>query len=83
MLEKMMKLSNIFKEKRMKEQKQKPRVLIVVSGGVAGYVHDDEVDVVIFDWDDYSVDPDRAPPVPEHFRDLAEPLDVPVKGDPK
>lgn len=58
-----------------------PRVLVVVSGGIADSVYDKGVDVEVFDWDNYNDDPKGAGPVPAHFRDLAEPIDVPVEGD--
>ena len=58
----------------------KPRVLIVVSGGVADSVHDDGVDVEIFDWDNYNADPAGTSAVPSHFADLADPLNIPVQG---
>lgn len=57
----------------------KPRVLITVSGGVAEYVCDEGVDVETFDWDNYKVDPEETGPVPAHFKDLAEPLEIPVE----
>lgn len=55
-----------------------PRVLVVVSGGVADPVYDEGVDVEVFDWDNYKADPVGTGPVPAHFKDLADPLDVPV-----
>lgn len=58
-----------------------PRVLVVVSGGIADPVYDDGVDVEIFDWDNYHDDPEGAGPVPAHFRDLAEPINVPVEEE--
>lgn len=62
------------------DQQQTPRVLITVSGGIADYVSDKGVDVEIFDHDNYKDDPVGTDPVPAHFRDLAEPIDVPVEG---
>lgn len=56
-----------------------PRVLVVVNGGIADPVCDEGVDVEVFDWDNYRDDPEGAGPVPSHFRDLAEPIDVPVE----
>lgn len=44
------------------------RVLITVSGGVADYVADAEIDVVIYDFD---ADDAEVVPVPAHFADLA------------
>lgn len=58
-----------------------PRVLVVVSGGIADPVYDKGVDVEVFDRDNYNDDPRNTIPVPKHFRDLAEPIDVPVEGD--
>lgn len=58
-----------------------PRVLIVVSGGIADPVYDDGVDVVVFDWDNHRDDPEGTSPVPAHFWDLAEPIDVPVEEE--
>lgn len=55
----------------------KPRVLVIVSGGIADYVADD-VDVEVFDWDNYKDDPRHTDGAPEHFRDLAEPCNVPI-----
>jgi hypothetical protein len=56
----------------------KPRVLILVKGGVADYVCDDGIDVEIFDRDNYEVDPEETGGVPRHYADLATPIDVPV-----
>ena len=60
---------------------QQPRVLIVVSGGVADWVCDDGVDVEKFDFDDYD-DEDNANKigVPVHFADLAESVNAPVQS---
>lgn len=57
----------------------KPRVLITVDGGIADYVCDPGLEVEIFDRDNYKTDPEETGPVPAHFRDLAEPLDIPVE----
>lgn len=54
------------------------RVLVTVAGGIADYVADEGVDVHVFDHDNYEDDPVGTEAVPEHFRDLAEPLNVPV-----
>ena len=59
-----------------------PRVLVIVSGGVADYVSDSGVEVEVFDWDNYKDDPEGTGGVPEHFADLAEPCDVPVDEEP-
>lgn len=61
-------------------QDKKPRVLVVVSGGIADPVYDSGVDVEVFDWDNYKDDPEGTGGVPRHFADLAEPIDVPVGG---
>lgn len=61
-----------------------PRVLVVVSGGIAEIAADDSADVHVFDRDDYrdAEVQDRADmAVPKRFRDLAEQLKVPVEGD--
>ncbi len=57
----------------------RPRVLITVDGGIADYVCDPGLDVEIFDRDNHKIDPKETGPVPAHFRDLAEPLDIPVE----
>lgn len=59
---------------------KEPRVLVIVSGGVASTIRDNGVDVEIFDWDNYNDDPEGAGGVSAHFADLAEPLDIPVEG---
>lgn len=56
----------------------KPRVLVIVSGGVADFVADDGVEVVIFDWDDYKAAPSLTFKPPGHFADLATQCNVPV-----
>lgn len=61
--------------------KAKPRVLVVVAGGVGYYVADDEVDVVIFDWDDYESDPELTFGPPQRFADLAERCNIPLASD--
>lgn len=58
---------------------QKPRVLVVVSGGIADPIYDDGVDVEVFDWDNFKEDPEGTGGVPHHFADLAEPCDIPVE----
>lgn len=58
---------------------EKPRVLITVSGGVADYVADEGIDVEMFDHDNFKADPVGTALVPAHFRDLAEPVGVPVE----
>lgn len=55
-----------------------PRVLVVVSGGVADPVFDAGVDVEVFDWDNYKADPEGTGPAPAPFKDLADPVGVPV-----
>lgn len=58
---------------------QAPRVLITVKDGVADYVADQGMDVVVFDWDNYNADPVQTGRAPAHFADLAEPLGIPVE----
>ena len=58
---------------------QLPRVHVVVEGGIADYVTDEGVDVVVFDWDNYKDDPEGTDRVPSHFADLAQPLTIPVE----
>ena len=61
-----------------------PRVLVIVSGGIADCVHDEGVRVEIFDWDNFNDEEDvnkAEMAVLASFRDLAEPLSIPVKGD--
>ncbi len=61
-----------------------PRVLVVVSGGVADPVCDAGVDVEVFDWDNYNADPEGTGGVPSHFADLAEGRGIPVReAEPK
>jgi hypothetical protein len=57
---------------------KKPRVLVKVSGGVAYYVADEGVEVVIFDNDDFQSDPIGTHMPPANFADLAELIDAPV-----
>lgn len=59
----------------------KPRVLIVVSGGVADFVADEGVDVVIFDWDDYRSAEEITAKPPLRFADLAAECGIPVSSD--
>ena len=61
--------------------KAKPRVLIVVSGGVADFIADEGVDVVIFDWDDYESAAEITPKPPLRFADLAAECDIPVSSE--
>ena len=58
-----------------------PRVLVSVAGGVADYVCDEGVDVVVFDHDNFKDDPTGTDKVPLSFRDLADPLRIPVVGE--
>ncbi len=55
-----------------------PRVLIVVTDGVADYLCDEGIEVVVFDWDNFKDDPIGTEGVPEHFRNLAEGSDIPI-----
>lgn len=60
-----------------------PRVLVTVSGGVASVVADDKnVDVLVFDSDNYENDPDRVATVPASWADmLPEGTDIPFADD--
>jgi len=58
------------------------RCLVIVSGGVADYVHDEGVEVELFDWDNYRAETAEGRVemhVPAHFVDLAQPAGVPVQ----
>lgn len=57
-----------------------PRVLVVVSGGVADYVSDAGVDVEVFDRDNFEDDEVGTSKAPLHFADLAKPIDVPSES---
>lgn len=59
---------------------QRPRVLVTVSGGVANYVHDDGVDIELFDFDNYRADPANTEKVPARFADLGKIMDAPVES---
>lgn len=56
-----------------------PRVLVVVSGGIADPIYDKGVDVEVFDWDNYKDAPEETGGVSAHFHDLAEPCGIPVE----
>lgn len=51
------------------------RVLIIIDGPTIAYVCDKEVDVEVFDWDDYRANEGDVPP--PHFKDLCEVVGVP------
>ncbi len=58
------------------------RCLVIVSGGIADYVHDEGVEVELFDWDNYRAETAEGRAemhVPAHFVDLAQPAGVPVQ----
>ena len=57
---------------------RRPRVLVIVAGGVADPISDDGIDVEIFDCDDHQDDPDNYALPPAHFADLAASRDVSV-----
>jgi len=57
------------------------RVLVTVGGGLADYVSDGDVEIEIFDRDNFDDDPSYTRCPPKHFADLAEPIGVPVRGD--
>ena len=60
---------------------QVPRVLVVVSGGIASTVSEGEVETEVFDWDNYNEDPEGTGGVSEEFASLAEPCGIPVGGE--
>ncbi len=63
------------------EPKATHRCLVIVSGGVADYTCDPTVDVEVFDWDNFNVESlsgRLAMSLPPAFRDIAEPVGVPV-----
>lgn len=53
------------------------RVLIVVSQGMASYVCDPDVEVVLFDQDIHTIEPELEPPVSAKFADLASLAGIP------
>ena len=55
-----------------------PRALVVVSGGVADFATDPDVDLFVFDQDNYESDPNGTDLVPASHADLAEPFNAPV-----
>jgi len=62
----------------------RPRCLVIVSEGVADPVCDPDVDVEVFDWDNYRAETPRGRlemRLPLHFRDLAAHLDIPLQSD--
>lgn len=61
---------------------KQPRVLVLVSGGVADHVVDGDVDIEIFDQDSYEEDPEHERLPSEHFADLAHQLGIPMNGLP-
>ena len=63
----------------MTDQDSKPRVLVVVKGGIADPVYDEGVHVEVFDWDNYNDDPEGTGGVPPGFADLATPSGIPVE----
>jgi hypothetical protein len=59
-----------------------PRVLIIVSGGVADYIEDGGVSVALFDWDNYKAeDEQERVGVPVEFAYLAKTTGVPVQEE--
>lgn len=54
------------------------RVLVSVLGGVAEFVCDDGIEVIVFDHDNYSDDPENTDAAPVHYADLAAQASVPV-----
>lgn len=61
-------------------QKNRPRVLVIVSGGVAEFVADTGVEVAVFDWDNYRADPVGTPIPSALFADMANDCDIPVSN---
>ena len=58
------------------------RCLVIVSGGVADYVHVEGVEVELFDWDNFQAESTEGRAemhVPANFVDLALPAGVPVQ----
>lgn len=55
-----------------------PRVLVIVSGGVADFVVEGAVEVEVFDFDNYRADPVRTGGVPLSFAALGTAADVPL-----
>lgn len=47
------------------------KVLVVVDGGIAEVFVEGNVNVEVFDWDAYSLDPDNAAGCPAEFAELA------------
>lgn len=64
---------------RLRSEMKTPRVLVVVSGGIAEPVFDAGVEVEVFDWDNYNDSPKDTGGVPALFADLAKPGDIPVE----
>lgn len=60
---------------------QAPRVLVVVNSGIADAVWEGDVEVEVFDWDNYKNDPKGTGGVSEPFAGLAKPCGIPVGGE--
>lgn len=60
-------------------QSPNQRVLVIVSGGVADYAHDNGVTCELFDFDNYRDDPVGTGKVSQQFADLAAAFDAPVE----
>ncbi|GIK74470.1 MAG: hypothetical protein BroJett021_34580 [Chloroflexota bacterium] len=58
----------------LREAVPRSRALVVINGGVAEHVCDSEVDMEVFDDDNFKDDPGKTGRIPERFRDLAERL---------
>lgn len=56
-------------------------VLVVVEGGIADAVWDGNVDLEVFDWDNYNDDPVWTSPVPYSHAHLAAPINVPYENE--
>ncbi|MCK5530288.1 MAG: hypothetical protein KAI85_03420 [Halopseudomonas aestusnigri] len=75
-------MSEIDKALEMADQAKarKPRVLVVVDGGLADAVSDPGVAVEIFDWDRFNENPEEVGRVPYDYADLAEPCGIPAEA---
>lgn len=58
----------------------RPRVLVVVSGGVADYVADEGVDIELFDRDNFEADKTGTAKAPRSFEGLAWSIEVPFES---
>lgn len=55
-----------------------PRILVTVSGGNADYTHDEPIDVLLFDFDNYRCEPKAfEKTIPERFNKMADQMGIP------